>query len=94
MLTRQAVFPGALGSGGAPPRRQRAAPAAGAELHTSGIFHGVELGVARAVKYFDDEPFGGTVTSLCAPYFRVTYDDGDVEDYVGHELMAILVLGH
>ena len=93
MLTRQAVFPGALGSGGAPPRRQRAAPAAGAELHTSGIFHGVELGVARAVKYFDDEPFGGTVTSLCAPYFRVTYDDGDVEDYVGHELMAILVPG-
>ena len=50
MLTRQAVFPGALGSGGAPPRRQRAAPAAGAELHTSGIFHGAELGVARAIK--------------------------------------------
>jgi len=66
-------------------------PAAGAKLRTSGIFHGVELGVARVVKFFDDKPFGGTVTSFCAPYFRATYDDGDEQDYVGHDLAAILM---
>ena len=86
-----AALLGASGSGGAPPRRQRAAPAAGAELLTTGIFHGVELGVARVVKYFGDEPFSGTVTSFRAPYFRVVYNDGDEEDYVGHELAPILV---
>ena len=47
--------------------------------------------MARVVKFFDDKPFGGTVTSFCAPYFRATYDDGDEEDYVGHELAAILM---
>ena len=47
--------------------------------------------MARIVKFFDDKPFGGTVTSFCAPYFRATYDDGDEEDYVGHELAAILM---
>lgn len=86
-----AALLGASGSGGAPPRRQRAAPAAGAELLTTGIFHGVELGVARVVKYFGNEPFSGTVTSFRAPCFRVVYNDGDEEDYVGHELAPILV---
>ena len=53
----------------------------------------MELDLARFVKYFGEEPFSVTVTSFRDPYFRVVYNDGDEEDFVGHELASILVPG-
>ena len=75
----------ALGDGadGAPP----------AEAEPPAVVHGVALGAARMSKLFEgyDEEFGGTVTSWSAPYFGVTYDDGDAEELELADLAPLLL---
>ena len=50
----------------------------------------VTPGVSRVRIAFAGEWFGGTVTSFCAPWFHVDYDDGNSAEYAGHELAPLL----
>ena len=55
-----------------------------------GIAHGVAIGVATVTKTFRGRPYVGIVDSFRAPWFHVTYSDGDEEDLHGLELARLL----
>ena len=57
---------------------------------TMGIAHGVAIGVATVTKTFRGRPYVGIVDSFRAPWFHVTYSDGDEEDLHGLELARLL----
>ena len=55
-----------------------------------GLVGCIELGQTEAAMMFGGVLYRGIVTRFQHPYYQVTYEDGDVEEYTGRELACIL----